>query len=143
VLPGIPFFTGAAREAAMARTAVEPAYLDDPQALGDLWAGKLEQAELGIPRDRLFEHMVQDLVSAPRGWWGFKAVFSYPAEARLPLVTQPALAIADKGLFEPTVQASASIPGCELVEAPELTAPVFLAYYERMAALTRAFLDSD
>ena len=67
-------------------------------------------------------------------------MFSYPAEERLPLVTQPALAIADKGLFAPTVRVSALPPHCELVEAPELTAPVFLAHYARVAELTRRFL---
>lgn len=143
VLPGMPLFTGADRDAAMERAAVEPGYLDDPNALAELWESKRQLTALGISRDRAFEHMLQDLISAPNGWWGFKSVFSYPAEQRLPLVTQPALAIADKGLFEPTVKASYLLPGCELVEAPDLTAPVFLAHYERVAALTREFLDRD
>ena len=141
VLPGMPFFAGADREAAMARAAVVPPYLEDPAALAELWASKLELTRLGIAKERAFEHMLQDLISAPNGWWGFKSVFSYAAEERLPRVTQAALAIADKGLFEPTVQASRLIPDCELVEAPELTAPVFLVHYERVAALARAFLD--
>lgn len=143
VLPGMPYFTGAAREAALARAAVPPAYLDDPKALATLWAAKLELTKLGISRDRAFEHMLQDLISAPNGWWGFQSVFTYPAEERLPLVSQAALAIADKGLFEPTVAASAVIPRCELVEAPELTAPVFLAHFQRVAELTRGFLDQS
>jgi hypothetical protein len=35
------------------------------------------------------------------------------------------------------------IPRCELVEAPELTAPVFLAHFQRVAELTRGFLDQS
>ncbi len=143
VLPGMPFFTGAERQAATARAAVAPDYLDDPDALAQLWANKLKLTDLGVTRDRAFEHMLQDLISAPNGWWGFKSVFSYPAEERLPLVTHPALAIADQGLFEPTVKASYLLPSCELVEAPELTAPVFLVHYERVAALSREFLNRD
>ena len=140
VLPGIPYFSKSMCEELKAKHAQPPDYLDTPQALGELWKSRQTHVEAGAPRQRVFQILVEELRGAPNGWWGFAAAFEYPAEQRLPLVPTPVLAIADKGLFEPTCSAAVLIPEAKVIERPDLGAPLFVLHAAAMAATTRSFL---
>ena len=140
VLPGIPCFTPTKRQEMLSAFSGPPDYLDAPEKLGELWHGRQSHVQAGAPRDRVFQVFVEDLRSAPNGWWGFKAAFEYPAEERLALVKHPVLAIADKGLHDPTLAAADFIPGCEVLDRPDWGAPLFLLHTSSLAQVVREYL---
>lgn len=137
VLPGIPYFSEADRPRHLEATAKPPAYLAEPAALGELWAKKASGLPANVAAEDYFAIWVEELRSAPNGWWGFRAVFTYDADPRLGALTQRTLAIADAGLNAPTKEAAALIPNAELWDRPEWRSPLFSAHVpELIAALT-------
>lgn len=137
ILPGIPYFAEADRPRHLEATAKPPAYLTEPASLGELWAKKAEGLPQNVAAEDYFAIWVEELRSAPNGWWGFRAVFTYAAEPRLAALSQRTLAIADGGLNASTKQAAALIPNAELWDRPEWRSPLFSAHVpELVAALT-------
>lgn len=128
ILPGIPYFPEEDRQRHLAATAQPPAYLATPESLGTLWAKKAEGLPDNVKPEDYFAIWAEELRSAPNGWWGFRAVFTYAAESRLAALRHRTLAIADRGLNEPTKRAAELIPNAELWDRPEWRSPLFSAH---------------
>jgi pimeloyl-ACP methyl ester carboxylesterase len=98
-----------------------------------------------MPLHERTRNFAQDMIAGPRYWFAYDAVWRWPYDERLRQIKVPSLAIAaDEMLREPTIAASRLIPGCELLEMPEVKggsalllhaadlAPVVCAFAERV-----------
>ena len=143
VLPGIPFQTGEARHKALEANAKPKPLYSDPEELTRMWEQRWEWQGEAVGLPRLLELLGEELRSGPTSWWAYRAVFTYEAEQRLPLIKTPTLAVATGGdLFEPTKAAAALVPNAQVEEHPDREAPLFNLHYELMAEVTRRFLDA-
>ena len=143
VLPGIPFEEGAERAKSLKENAKEKAYFTDAQEFARMWLTRYEWQGSAVTIPRLLELLGEELKSGPDHWWAYQAVFTYAAEKRLPLVTQPVLAIATEGdLAEPTAAAAALMPNARVERYPDLDAPLFNKHHAAMNTIVRRFLDS-
>ena len=144
VLPGIPFEQGEERAKSLKANAKEKNYFSDAQAFADMWMGRYEWQGSAVSIPRLLDLLGEELKSGPDHWWAYQAVFTYEAEKRLPLVTQPVLAIATEGdLAEPTAAAAALMPKARVERYPDLDAPLFNKHHEAMNTIVRGFLDNS
>jgi pimeloyl-ACP methyl ester carboxylesterase len=70
----------------------------------------------------------QDMVAGPDYWFTYHGVWTWPYEERLPRIAVPTLAIAaDEVLAEATRATARLIPGCELLELPQVKGASALA----------------
>ena len=142
VLPGIPFEQGEERARSLQNNAKEKDYFSDAEAFARMWLERYEWQGSAVSIPRLLELLGEELKSGPDHWWAYRAVFTYPAEQRLPLVQQPVLAIATHGdLAEPTAAAAALMPNAQVERYPDLDAPLFNKHHAAMSRIVRRFLD--
>ena len=143
VLPGIPYDTGKERKEQLERTAKPSPLYKDPEELSRMWKERFEWQGEAVSLPRLLQLLGEELLSGPNYWWAYRAVFTYEAQERLPLVKAPTLAIATGGdLFEKTQAAAALIPNATVENYPDREAPLFNKHYELMADVTRRYLDA-
>lgn len=86
-------------------------------------------------------NFAQDMIAGPRYWFAYDAVWRWPYDERLRQISVPSLAIAaDEMLREPTIAASTLIPGCELLEMPEVKGgSALLLHAADLAPVVRSF----
>ncbi len=142
VMPSIPYFVPAAREARRQQYAQPRPYFTDPEYLGASYRRLVLELDNGVPIERRHQMFVSRLRAGPESHFGFDAVFRYDADAALRAITQPVLMpILNETLAEPTRQAAALITNGELVERPDLDGLVWFLQPAEMANVIRPFLD--
>ena len=106
-----------------------------------LWRYVVTQRDPRVPLDRAVMHFIDKNRPLHRTAWIYEGVWSYPARARLPLITQPTLFLQPHDmLLRETRDASALVPHGVLVELPDLDREVFELGSESIAAALRDFL---
>jgi pimeloyl-ACP methyl ester carboxylesterase len=145
VLCGVPFRTGEERGQRLHNAINTPPLSEDGEATFNqmrfLWDFAVVKRDPRAPLERaaaIFAEMVKPL---QRASWPYIAVWSYPAEDRLPNIAQPTLLLAPKDITYPnTVAAAALISDAKLVSLDDLSASVFDVGVERFATELRDFL---
>ena len=142
VLPGIPFFT-AAESRERLESNMKPRTLEEYEAsVQGIWKFWVTNRGEGMSAERGIEHFAANMLSGTASRWAYYAVFSYPAEERLPLVKQPVLIPNTfDGLEERSRQAGNLLPNSEIIELPDINKRPFANSADRLAKIARAFLD--
>ena len=143
VLPGIPFRVGEERRELYEQYAKPKELLEDGSNAMEVWRFWVTDRHPDVSLQRGASHFVDHLQSGPYSWWAYHSVFSYPAEERLPLVRQPVLVPNTHGnLQEQSREAAKLMPDARVVEMPDLSHGAFDVGADRLAAVSREFLDT-
>ena len=140
-LVGVPYFRGEARAERLASFG-KPMHLTDQLAqFEERWNFFITERTQGVPLSRGFSHFVDELIAYPYGWLSHDAAFRYPAEQRLPLVTQPSLVLNPENHLSAASRAAARImPRCDVMELPHLSNAVLDVAAPELADRIDAFL---
>jgi pimeloyl-ACP methyl ester carboxylesterase len=146
VLSGIPLRSLEERQARLEEARATPPVTDGGETviprLGWLWKFIVTERTPGVPLQRAAEMFVEKAKTLDRYWWVYDGVWSYPAEARLPLVAQPVLVLQPhEVLLEPSRKACGLFPNGTFVDLPSLDRDVFEVGVEDFAREMRRFLD--
>lgn len=144
VLMGVPFYTGEAREAQYEETVVAEPLEEDFDSVRKWWEFAVTNREQGVTLERGYDNFVDVLKPKYRHSWPYRAVFTYPAEERAPLVRQPVLILnTHGGLAEQTRAIAPYFSDARLIEIPELHHGIFDVGPEILARHARPFLDGQ
>ena len=142
VLPGIPFRVGEERKALYEQYARPRELTEDGAAAMEVWEMWVTNRHPDVSLQRGASHFADQLQSGPYSWWAYHSVFSYAAEERLPLVTQPVLVPNTHGnLQEQSREAAKLLKDVRVVEMPDLSHGAFDVGADRLANVSREFLD--
>ena len=142
VLPGIPYNVGEKRKEMYEQYARRKELTEDGSNAMEVWRFWVNGRHPGVSLQRGASHFVDHLQSGPYSWWAYHSVFSYPAEARLPLVRQPVLVPNTHGNLQENSRAAAQLlPDVRVAEMPDLSHGVFDVGVDRLAGVSREFLD--
>ena len=142
ILPGIPFNVGDTRKEMYEQYARPSELTEDGTKAMEVWEFWVTGRHPDVSLQRGASHFADHLQSGPYSWWAYHSVFSYPAEERLPLVRQPVLVPNTHGNLQENSRAAAElIADVKVVEMPDLTHGVFDVGVDRLAAVSREFLD--
>jgi pimeloyl-ACP methyl ester carboxylesterase len=143
LLAAIPYYeAGPKRQQMLERLSADKPLSPELDYVANTWKFHVTQRNPAMSLERGFQNFWTELRSEPYHAWGFRAVFSYPAEQRLPQVRQPVgIMNVHVGLTEQTRAAAALLPHARVVEIPELTSGVFDVGAARLAREARALLD--
>jgi len=143
VLPGIPYRVGEERKEMYNQYARRKELKEDGSNAMEVWRFWVTERHPEVSLQRGASHFVDHLQSGPYSWWAYHSVFSYPAEERLPLVRQPVLVPNTHGnLQENSREAAKLLPDVRVVEMPDLSHGAFDVGVDRLAAVSREFLDT-
>ncbi len=143
LLLGIPFYTGAERQAQFDKNVVAKPVAGKLGELQGSWDFAVSNRENGVTLLRGYENFVDVLKAEDRRHYAYAAVFQYPAEERAPLVQQPVLILNTHGSLEKETRAIAPLfPNAVLIEVPELHHGIFDVGPDMLAEIARPFLDS-
>ena len=142
VLPGIPYRVGEERRELYEQYAKPTPLTEDGSKAMEIWKFWVNDRHPEVSLQRGASHFADHLQSGPYSWWAYHSVFGYPAEERLPLVRQPVLVPNTHGNLQEASRAAAElIADVKVVEMPDLTHGVFDVGVDRLAAVSREFLD--
>lgn len=142
VLMGVPFYLGEERAQQYQRTVVDEPLAEDFESLRKWWDFRVTNRPEGVTLERAYDMFVDTLKPKHRHAWPYRAVFTYPAEERAPLVKQPVLILnTHGGLKEQTRAIAPYLPTAKLIEIPELHHGIFDVGPEILAHHARPFLD--
>ncbi len=142
VLMGVPFYLGEARAAQYQRTVVDEPLTEEFESLRKWWEFRVTHRPEGVTLERAYDMFVDTLKPKDRHAWPYRAVFTYPAEQRAPLVKQPVLILnTHGGLKEQTRAIAPYFPTARLVEIPQLHHGIFDLGPDILAGHARPFLD--
>ncbi len=126
VLAGIPYYEPDERRRMYKDNVVARALEDDFDSLRGSWEFTVSDRQEGVSIERGYDNFVDILQQRFITHWPYHAVFTYPAEERAPLVTQPVLILNTHGSLEKETRAMAPLFGnAKLIEIPELHHGVF------------------
>jgi pimeloyl-ACP methyl ester carboxylesterase len=141
VLPGISYYPEPLRTEKYSEYAKPSPENEEGAYVMKVWEFWVGQRSDGVSLERGAEHVADMLQAGPRAWWAYHSVFSYDADARLPLVRQPVLIPnSHGGLADNSRQAAQLFPDAKLVELPHLKHGIFDTAAVELADLTRQFL---
>jgi pimeloyl-ACP methyl ester carboxylesterase len=145
VLSGVPMRTAEERASRLAGARAVQAPTDDGEAslafLRSMWAYIVTNRDPGVPIDRAVRLFVDRSASLDRYAWAYQGVWSYPAEARLPLLRQPTLILQPRDeLFEASQRAAPFIANSQFVELDGPTRDIFEVSTGRVTQALRRFL---
>lgn len=144
MLPGIPYVVGKEREEQYKKNAKAKPVQEDGSGILANWKFWVTERQPGVSAERSAEHFADYMQSGTRSWWAYHSVFTYEAETRLPLVKQPVFIPNTHGsLKDQTREAAKLFPDAGIVEVPELHHGIFDVGVDRLAELSRGFLDSE
>lgn len=143
VLPGLPFFSAAARAAMYEQTAVpDPRIERDGAHLDAVWEHATIAVDAGVPLERAQELYIEELKAFPDSWWGYRAAFTYDSERCCAEVRQPVLLLSTAGGLEDETRAATEVfPDATYVHLPDLSYGAFMLGAAALAAESRRFLD--
>ncbi len=144
LLMGVPFYLADKRREQYQRTVVEEPLSEDFESIRMWWDFRVTNRPEGIPLERAYDMFVDTLKPKYRHSWPYRAVFTYPAEERAPLVKQPVLILNTHGGLKAQTRAiEPYFPAARLIEIPELQHGIFDLGPEILARHARPFLDQD
>ncbi len=142
VLAGLPFLVGEAREAAYRTMARPPTLAEDGRHLLDYWAYIVLQRHPGVSLAKAQQRFNDFAASFPDGWRAYHALYRYPAETRIPQLTQPVLLLLIHEILLPgTLAAQPLFQRSRSHDLPELGKNAFDLAPEAIAAALEPFLD--
>ena len=142
VLPGISYYPHKQSQEKYKQYAKPTTIEEDGSHIMEIWKFWVHDRNPGVSLERGAEHFVDYLQSRPHSWWAYHSVFSYMAEERLPLVTQPVLIPNNHGSLKENSRAAAKLfPNAKLIEMPDLHHGIFDVGVDRLAEVSRPFLD--
>jgi len=143
VLLGIPYYDEQGRAIEYAENVVDKPVKEDLYHLQESWEFAVTNRNEKVTLDRAYDNFVDVIQAKQYRTWAYHAVFTYPAENRAPLVTQPVLILNTHGSLEnETREIGPLFPNARLVEIPELHHGIFDAGPELLAGHARPFLDN-
>jgi pimeloyl-ACP methyl ester carboxylesterase len=142
-LVGVPYYrAGAEREDRRAILAERAELTEDFEQFRARWDYFVPDRTPGLSLERGYACFVDELRAYPRHWWAHEALFTYPAEERLPLVECPVLVInPDNALAAPSRDAASLMPRAEVVELPALSNAIFDLGPQLLAEAIDGFLE--
>ena len=141
VMVAAPVFTQAERDAFDARPWPLPLREDGAHLAGE-WQRTLQWRGPGATLEQLAARFAEKLHNGPLAWWGASAAMHYPAQERLPHITQPVLVLRPRDdLWDVTPRARELLPEAKWLDLPEQGFGLFEAAPELVAGHVRAFLD--
>ena len=139
VLAGIPYYEPDDRQRRYRDNVVARRLEDDFDSLRGSWEFTVTDRQEGVSIERGYDNFVDILQQRFITHWPYHAVFSYPAEQRAPLVTQPVLILNTHGSLEKETRAMAPLfRDATLIEIPELHHGVFDVGAAMLAGHVRA-----
>jgi pimeloyl-ACP methyl ester carboxylesterase len=115
---------------------------EDGAHLAEEWRRTLQWRGSGVSLEQLAEGFAEKLHNGPHAWWGASAAMNYPADERLPGVTQPVMVLRPHDdLWEITPRAKGLLPDAKFVDLPDYGFGLFDVAPDVVAQHTRAFLD--
>lgn len=142
VMPGIPYYPADERESKRQQYANPRPYFTDPDYMARSYLSSVFNADDTMSKERRLEMFTERLRAGTKSHYGFDAVFRYNPDPVLKALTQPVLLpILNETLAEPTRMAGKMIPNATVVELMDLTGAAWFTAPERIAAVTRTFLD--
>lgn len=142
VLPGIPFFTGEKREEYLKTDGQIKPLTDDFSPVREKWDFWVKGRAEGVTLEQGQAHFYDEMQSGYRSNWAYRSVFTYKAEDRLPLVTQPVLVPNPHGSLKYVSRKAANLmPNAQVLELPDMDVGIFDLHVPRLAQMTRDFLD--
>ena len=144
VLPGMPYYTGEAREEAYRRNVKPNAIHTDGSHLRGKWDFASIAMPSGLLLTRAQEHFNDMMQCHPHCWEAYHAVFSYESEKRLKLVKQPVLLITTESSLKAETEAAALVfPDARLLHIAGVKYGGFDLATGKFAKATRDFLDNE
>jgi pimeloyl-ACP methyl ester carboxylesterase len=145
VMSGIPFRPHDERQTRLETAKNPPPLTEDGSTVFAqfkwMWDFIVVNRDPKMPLERAAEIYMENIKPMQRSSWPYVGVWSYPAEDRLPAITQPTLVIAVNDVtFANTIRAAKLIPHVTLIEFADLVASVFDVAPDRYAAALREFL---
>jgi pimeloyl-ACP methyl ester carboxylesterase len=142
VLAGLPFLVGEAREAAYRNAARPPSLTEDGRHLLDYWQHIVVQRHPAVSLTLAQQRYNDFAPSFPDGWRAYHALYRYPADDKIPLLTQPVLLLLiHEILLSGTLAAEPLFQRCERIDLPDLGKNAFDIAPEIIAAAINPFLD--
>ncbi len=119
VLIAIPVLTAEERAAFASSPWPVPIQEDGSHLLKE-WQRSLYWRGPGVTLEQLARGFAEKLHNGPQAWWGANAVMQYAAVERLPLITQPVLALRPKDdLWDATARARGLLGHARFVDLPD------------------------
>lgn len=144
VLPGLPFFTGEARQKAYQDNAKPEPVMPDGSHLAKKWNFAKTAMTEGLPLKRAQEHFGDMMQCYPHCWEAYHGVFTYPSEERFPKVHQPVLLITNDGSLKQETEAALPLfQQAKLIHIDGVTLGGFDLAPEKYVTVIRPFLDID
>jgi pimeloyl-ACP methyl ester carboxylesterase len=148
VMPSIPYYPAAERDAKREQYAKPRPYFTDPDYVGRSFKDAVIHADSPLPKDRLLEFFVERLRAGPESWWGFDAVFRYDADPALAGITQDVLLLIMEleTLAQPTRNAGKLMSrarSVSYVELPGMNGTNWQTTPDRLVAAIKPFLDKS
>ena len=142
ILAGIPYYDAEGRKREYEKNVVPKTLEDDFDSLRGSWEFTVSNRQDGVAIERGYDNFVDLLMQRSRTHYAYHAVFTYAAEERAPMVTQPVLILNTHGGLKDETREIASMFGdATLIEVPELHHGVFDVGAERLSQLVRENLD--
>lgn len=143
VLCDIPYFDSDMQAQLVEKVAHQIDLTVELESLERSWDLAVRRRADVMGLERAFELYVEQLRAVPHDHEAFVAAFSYDCENRFRQVQRPVTVIATGAtLREPTIEAAGVIPNATLVDAEDVTMPVFEKETERMAEFIIDALDA-
>lgn len=140
IMVGVPVFTPAEREAFAAKPWPAP-LSEDGSHLAAEWQRSVRWRGPGVTLEQLAAGFAEKLRNGPQAWWGASAATHWPADARLPLVSQPVLVLRPRDdLWEATLRARELLPQAQFKDLEDCGFGVFDVAPQVIVREARAFL---
>lgn len=142
VMPGIPYYPAEEREEKRQQYGNPRPYFTDPDYMSRSYLASVFNADNAWSKERRLEMFTERLRAGTKSHYGFDAVFRYDPDPVLAAVTQPVLLpILNETLAEPTRIAGGMISNVTFVDLMDLTGMAWFTAPQRIADVTRPFLD--
>lgn len=142
VMPGIPYYPAGEREAKRQQYGNARPYFTDPDYMSRSYQNSVFNADEAWSKERRLEMFTERLRAGTKSHYGFDAVFRYNPDPVLKALTQPVLLpILNETLAEPTRIAGQMISNVTFVDLMDLSGMAWFTAPERIADVTRPFLD--
>jgi pimeloyl-ACP methyl ester carboxylesterase len=141
VFVAVPAFDDTERAAFDARPWPVP-IAEDGSHVVEEWRRTTQWRGRGVSLEELAASFADKLRNGPAAWWGASAALHWRADARLPLLKQPALVLRPRDdLWEHTLRARPWLADARWHDLPDHGFGLFAVAAPDVAALARDFLD--